>query len=222
MVEQHERSWTYQLKYAGQPAGVERLTLKPSGRGARILLEAQVDFPLPKTRQRWESDTDGAGFPRRYVERVEGGGTRVTEIEFSRDEGVVVVSQGKEDLALPYIQDFHDPLSLIFAIPQLGLEAGAMRQLAMVGGRVYVERLPDQVLALSWGEEAVQVFRLRPGLSLVYYAPSGEPLKFTQKVGEHVFEAEISQVEMTESAPEPRPKNHARKRRRRKRHATST
>lgn len=98
----------YNLRFAGQAAGEQRLTLEPLRWGSRLILEATVELPSarfgePRTRQRWESELDPTGYPRRYRERVEGREARVMEVEFLRDEGLVVVSQGKEDLAIPYV-----------------------------------------------------------------------------------------------------------------------
>lgn len=193
----------YSLRFAGQAAGEQRITLEPTRSGSRLTLEAMVELPSarfgePRTRQRWESELDPTGYPRRYRERVEGREVRVMEVEFLRDEGLVVVSQGKEDLAIPYVTELHDPLSLILAVARLDLEPGEVQRYDMVGGRVYVERLTDQTLELPWGETATRVFRLRPGLSLLYYDADGYPVRLTQKVGDHVFEAQLLQVQRQE------------------------
>jgi len=197
----------YQLKYAGMPAGEETLILEKKGEGYRMRLVADVALPLPKTRQEWESVMDARGIPLRYVERVEGRGTRVLDLEFLRDEGVVV---GK-DLVLPYVVDYHDPLSLIL---KLGRSEEATLTLPMVGGRVHATRLPDAELAFPWGKVPVKVYRLRPGVSYVYYDREGRPVKFVQKLGQHVFEAVLLEAFEGKAEPE-RPPN--RKRRRRKR-----
>lgn len=195
----------YSLKYAGHSAGEQRITLEPRRDGTRLTLEASVDLPLPKTRQRWESDIDSEGLPRRYRERVEGGGTRVMDVEFSREDGLVTVSQGKEDFAIPYLAEMYDPLSLIWAVGDLELGVGEVEVFAMVGGRAYAERLPDQNLLLPWsdGEQPVRVYRLRPGLSLLYFDADGYPVKLTQKIGEHIFEAELMQVQRIEANQRP-------------------
>jgi len=191
----------YGLRFAGGDAGEQRLTLEPTRSGSRLTLEATVELPSarfgePRTRQRWESELDPAGYPRRYRERVEGREVRVMEVEFLREEGLVVLSQGKEDLAIPYLTELHDPLSLILAVARLDLEPGGVRRYDMVGGRVYVERLADQTLELPWGETPTRVFRLRPGLSLLHYDAEGYPVRLTQKVGDHVFEAQLLQVQL--------------------------
>jgi hypothetical protein len=192
----------YSLRYAGHAAGEQRLTLEPRRDGLRVVLEANVELPLPKTRQRWESELDHQGLPRRYRERVEDHGTRVMEVAFSREDGLVVVSQGKEDLALPYLSETHDPLSLILAVGALNIEVGQVEKFALVGGRAYVERLPDQTIELGVeGQkkaQSVRVYRLRPGLSLLYFDQEGYPVRLTQKVGEHVFEADLIEVQRLE------------------------
>ncbi len=197
------QSLRYSLRYAGHPAGEQRLTLEPRRDGLRLTLEANVELPPPKTRQRWESEVDREGLPRRYRERVEGNGARVMEVDFSREDGLVTVSQGKDDFAIPYLAEMYDPLSLILAVGRLNLEVGAIEKFALVGGRAYVERLPDQNLEIiSSGEKAersVRVYRLRPGLSLLYFDEDGYPVRLTQKVGEHVFEAELTQVQRLEA-----------------------
>jgi hypothetical protein len=208
------QSLRFVLRYAGQPAGEQRLTLEPMGRGSKAVLEAQVELPPPRTRQRWESDLDLRGFPRRYVERVEGNGGGVMEVDFSREEGLVVVSQGKDDFAIPYVSDLHDPLSLMLAISRLELEVGEVAQFGLVGGRAYAERLPDQTLSLPWGERLVRVYRLRPGLSLLYFDMEGHPVRLTQKVGDHVFEAELLAIEALPKAKEGQPGRRRRRRRR--------
>lgn len=117
----------YALTYAGMPAGEQTLTLERKGRGLRMRLLADVRLPLPRTRQEWISEMDASGLPLRYSERVEGRETRVFDLEFLRSEGVVV---GK-DVVLPYIVDYHDPLSLILALSHFQGEA---RTLHLVGG----------------------------------------------------------------------------------------
>lgn len=197
------QSLRYSLRYAGHAAGEQRLILEPRLGGLRLTLEAQVELPLPKTRQRWESELDPEGLPRKYRERVEGGGSRVMEVEFSREDGLVTVSQGKEDFAIPYLTNMYDPLSLILAVGELDLEVGEVETFRMVGGRAYVERLPDQSLKLAGEaeEKPVRVYRLRPGLSLLYFDEDDYPVRLTQKVGEHIFEAELVGVQRVESGP---------------------
>ncbi|PZA07834.1 MULTISPECIES: DUF3108 domain-containing protein [unclassified Meiothermus] len=213
----------YSLRFAGQAAGEQRLTLEPLRSGSRLILEATVELPSarfgePHTRQRWESELDPTGYPRRYRERVEGREARVMEVQFLRDEGLVVVSQGKEDLAIPYVSELHDPLSLILAVARLEIAPGEVRRYGMVGGRVYVERLADQTLELPWGQTSARVFRLRPGLSLLYYDADGYPVRMTQKVGDHVFEAQLLQVQRERpSQPENQEEPRRRQRRRRRR-----
>lgn len=198
------QSLRYTLKYAGHAAGEQRLLLEPRRDGLKLTLEAQVELPLPKTRQRWESEMDSEGLPRKYRERVEGNGARVMEVEFSKEDGLVTVSQGKEDFAIPYLAEMHDPLSLILAMGELQMEVGEVEMFPMVGGRAYAERMPDQALKLPWREEEqnVRVYRLRPGLSLLYFDPEGYPVRLTQKVGEHIFEAELQQVQRLERGKE--------------------
>jgi hypothetical protein len=191
----------YSLKYSGHPAGAQTLSMMPVAGGSRLVLEAQVELPLPKTRQRWESDIDEDGLPRRYLERVEGGGNRLLQMEFSKSDGLVVVSQGKEDVAVPYLAEMYDPLSLLLAVTQLELEVGEVEMFPMVGGRAYAERLPDQTVALPYGEQLLRVYRLRPGLSLIYLDADSYPVRLTQKVGEHVFEAELQKIERIDSLP---------------------
>lgn len=197
------QSLRYTLKYAGHPAGEQRLTLEPYRDGLRLTLEANVELPLPKTRQRWESEVGREGLPRRYRERVEGGGARVMEVEFSHEDGLVTVSQGKDDFAIPYLAQMYDPLSLILAVGELKIEVGEVKKFALVGGRAYAERLLDQSMeVVSSGqrvERNVRVYRLRPGLSLLYFDEEGYPVRLTQKVGEHVFEAELIQVQRLEA-----------------------
>jgi hypothetical protein len=193
----------YSLKYSGHPAGTQTLSMMPVAKGSRLVLEAQVDMPSPKTRQRWESDIGEDGLPRRYLERVEGGGNRLLEMTFSKSDGLVLVSQGKEDVAVPYLAEMYDPLSLLLAVTQLELEPGEVEMFPMVGGRAYAERLPDQTIALPYGEQLVRVYRLRPGLSLIYLDADNYPVRLTQKVGDQVFEAELQKVERIDGLPSP-------------------
>ncbi|MDX2004958.1 MAG: DUF3108 domain-containing protein [Meiothermus sp.] len=185
----------YRLTYGGHSAGEQRLTLEPRREGMRLTLEASVEMPQPRTRQRWESELDKEGVPRRYRERVEGGGSRLMEVEFSKADGLVSVRQGREEFSIPYLAEMHDPLSLILAVGSLSLEVGQVKMFAMVGGRAYAERLSDQTRETPEGEQSLKVYRLRPGLSLLYFDPEGYPVRLTQKVGEHVFEAELEQIQ---------------------------
>ncbi len=204
-------SLRYKLTYAGRPAGEEALVLEAVRHGLRLTLTAEVTLPLPKTRQRWVSEMDPAGLPRRFVERVEGREARVFEVEFLREEGVVV-GRGQGDVVLPYVVDYHDPLSLIYALSRF---EGEYAMFHMVGGRAYAERLPDETLEMPWGAVAARVFRLRPGIGLVYFDSEGIPLRFTQRLGGHVFEARLERFER--ETPEPKPKGRRGRRRRRRR-----
>lgn len=196
----------YTLRYAGHPAGEQRLTIEPRRDGLRVVLEASVELPLPKTRQRWESELNPEGLPRRYRERVESNGARVMEVEFSTEDGLVTVSQGKDDFAIPYLTPMHDPLSLILAVGGLDIAVGQVERFTLVGGRAYVERLPDQTLETGGAEaQSVRVYRLRPGLSLLYFNQEGYPVRLTQKVGEHVFEADLVQVQQLEAGRRSQP-----------------
>lgn len=100
---------------------------------------------------------------------------------------------------------------------RLELDLGEVKRYGMVGGRVYVERLADQTLELPWGPTPVRVFRLRPGLTLLYYDADGYPVRLTQKVGDHVFEAQLLQVQRQEGQPQPENREGSRQRRRRRR-----
>jgi hypothetical protein len=215
----------YQLSFAGQPAGSQKLRLEPGRRGLRLLLEAQVDLPAPRTRQRWESQLGEEGSSRRYLERIEGREARSLEMEFLPRDGVVNVSQGRESFAVPYLTPLYDPLALLWAVCGLEMAVGEARRFEMVGGRAYVERIPDQELLLQGEVQPVRVFRLRPGMSLVYVDADGVPVRLSQKVGERVFEASLVRLEREEVRearsqaaidPEGRPASSGRRRRRRR------
>ena len=201
----------YALSYAGRPAGTQTIRFERRREGYLLQLMAEVSLPLPATRQIWTSETDTEGFPLHFTERVEGRDTRVFEVEFLREEGVVI-SRGAENLVLPYIVDYHDPLSLLFALPK---QTETWGMYPMVGGRAYAERLPDE--RISGEESPAHVFRLRPGLSLLYYTPEGMPLKLTQQVGGHVFEARWTRSKTVPSEPQAPTKSRSARRRRRHR-----
>ncbi len=198
----------YDLSYAGRPAGEEELIFEPTREGYRMRLYAEVALPLPKTRQEWTSVMDERGLPLRYTERVEGRGTRVFDLEFLRDEGVVV---GK-DLVLPYVTDYHDPLSLILALSRF---EGEVLTLPMVGGRVHAKRLPDQELEFPWGAVKTRVFRLRPGVSVIHFDAEGRPVRFAQRLGQYVFEARLREAFEYEPQKEKEKKRPRRRRRKR-------
>jgi len=187
-----ERPATYLYRYffAGEPAGEGRLEVRPQEEGVKATLTAEVSLPLPKTRQRWQTETDREGFSRYFAERVEAREARVFTVERLEEEGVILVSQGKESLALPYLAPYHDPLSLLLALSRLELIPGDVARFPMPGGRAYVERLPD----LEVEGRVRQHFRLRPGLSLVQLE-EGIPVRIAQQVGDHVFEALLEGVE---------------------------
>ena len=193
-----ERPTTYRYRYffAGEPVGEGRLEVRPHEGGARGVLQAEVSLPL-KTRQRWQTETDRQGFSRYFAERVEGREVRVFTVERLEGEGVVLVTQGKESLALPYLAPYHDPLSLLLFLPRLALEPGEVARFPMPGGRAYVERLPD----LEVEGRVHRHFRLRPGLSLVELE-EGVPGRIAQQVGDHVFEAVLEGVEAREPEAE--------------------
>ncbi|GLV46851.1 hypothetical protein TJA_00300 [Thermus sp. LT1-2-5] len=180
----------YHYFFAGEPAGEGRLEVRPGEEGTRAVLTAELALPLPKTRLRWQTETDPEGFSRYFAERVEGREARVFTVERLEEEGLVLVSQGKESLALPYLTPYHDPLSLLLYLPRLSLLPGEVARFPLPGGRAYVERLAD----LEAEGRLRQHFRLRPGLSLVQLE-EGLPVRLAQQVGEHVFEAVLEGVE---------------------------
>lgn len=190
-----KRPATYRYRYlfAGEPAGEGRLEVRPQVLGVRATLVAEVELPLPRVRQRWQTETDAEGFSRYFAERVEGREARVFVVERLEEEGVVLVTQGRESLALPFVMPYHDPLSLLLALPRLALLPGEVVRFPMPGGRVYVERLSD----LEAEGRLRQQYRLRPGLTVVQL--EGElPVRLAQQVEGHVFEAVL------EGAEEPR------------------
>ncbi|WP_243027261.1 hypothetical protein [Thermus albus] len=182
--------YVYRYFFAGEEAGEGRLEIRPLEAGVKATLTAEVNLPLPKTRQRWQTETDAEGFSQYFAERVEGRESRVFTVERLEEEGVVLVSQGKESLAFPFVAPYHDPLSLLLALPGLALEPGDVARFPMPGGRVYVERLSD----LEVGGRPRQHYRLRPGLTLVQLE-EGLPVRIAQQVGDHVFEAVLQGVE---------------------------
>ena len=194
----------YQLSFAGQPAGSQKLRVEPGRRGLRLLLEAQVDLPAPRTRQRWESQLGEEGSSRRYLERIEGRDARSLEMEFLPREGVVTVSQGRESFSIPYLTPLYDPLARLWAGCGLEMGVGEARRFEMVGGRAYVERIPDQELLLQGQAQPVRVFRLRPGISLVHVDSAGIPVRLSQKVGDKVFEANLIRLDREEARSEAR------------------
>lgn len=183
-------TYLYRYRFAGEEAGEGRLEVRPQGEGVKATLVAEVNLPLSRTRQRWLTETDREGFSRYFSERVEAREARAFTVERLEEEGVVLVTQGKESLALPYLAPYHDPLSLLLALPRLALEPGEVARFPMPGGRAYVERLPD--LEVEGRPRAH--YRLRPGLTLVQLE-EGLPVRLAQQVGDHVFEAVLEGVE---------------------------
>ncbi|RTH05804.1 hypothetical protein CSW47_04350 [Thermus scotoductus] len=187
----HPAVYVYRYFFAGEEAGEGRLEVRPQPEGGmKATLTAEVNLPLPKTRQRWQTETDAEGFSLYFAERVEGRESRVFTVERLEEEGVVLVTQGKESVAFPLLSPYHDPLSLILALPRLDLAPGEVVRFAMPGGRVYVERLPD----LEVEGRVRRHLRLRPGLTLVQ-VEEGLPVRMAQQVGDHVFEAVLEGVE---------------------------
>ncbi|MFN4071162.1 MAG: hypothetical protein ACK4HT_06325 [Thermus caldifontis] len=190
--------YVYRYFFAGEEAGEGRLEVRPLEAGVKATLTAEVNLPLPKTRQRWQTETDAEGFSQYFAERVEGRESRVFTVERLEEEGVVLVTQGKESLAFPFVAPYHDPLSLLLALPGLALEPGDVARFSMPGGRVYVERLADLHISpagLTGEERRVRRhYRLRPGLTLVQLE-EGLPVRIAQQVGDHVFEGVLEGVE---------------------------
>lgn len=188
---EHPAVYVYRYFFAGEEAGEGRLEVRPlPGGGVKATLTAEVNLPLPKTRQRWQTETDAEGFSLYFAERVEGRESRVFTVERLEEEGVVLVTQGKESVALPFVAPYHDPLSLLLALPRLALEPGGVARFPMPGGRVYVERLAD----LEVNGRMRRHYRLRPGLTLVELE-EGLPARMAQQVQDHVFEAVLEGVE---------------------------
>ena len=127
--------YRYAYHYAGRPVGEGRLEVERRRGGVRASLQAEFLPPLPPGRQRWQTELDAEGFSLRFQERVEGKEVRVFAVERLEEEGVVLVSQGKESLAYPYLAPYHDPLSLFLALPGLALEPGEVVRFPMPGGR---------------------------------------------------------------------------------------
>jgi len=199
----------YKLSYAGREAGEQQLRFENTRTGQRLVLTASVSLPLPRTKQRWVSEMDPRGIPYKFRERVEGRQNRVYEVEFLRDDGVVV-TRGEPEFVLPYVVDYHDPLSLILA---LGRAKDEVLTLPLLGGHVHAERVGEETLALPWGSVQARSWRLRPGVSLIYYDDEGYPLKFSQQVGGHVFEAGLTEI-VHQPEPEAQPEKKKKSRRR--------
>jgi hypothetical protein len=197
----------YRLSYAGREAGEQQLRFEKTGRGLRMTLTAEVALPLPRTKQRWVREMDERGVPLKFSERVEGRQNKVYEVEFLREDGVIVTT-GEPEFLLPYTTDYHDPLSLILA---LGRAEEDVVTLPLVGGRVHAERVRREPLETPWGPVEASAWRLRPGISLIYYDPEGYPLKFSQQVGGHVFESDLQEV-VHQPEPEEKPKKKSRRR----------
>ncbi|AEV16545.1 hypothetical protein TCCBUS3UF1_15040 [Thermus sp. CCB_US3_UF1] len=187
---EHPATYRYRYFFAGEAAGEGRLEVRPQGKGVRAVLTAEVHLPLPKTRQRWQTETDPEGYSLYFSERVEAREARLFTVERLEVEGVVLVTQGKESLALPYLTPYHDPLSLLLFLPRLELLPGEVARFPMPGGRAYVERLSD----LEVEGRLRRHYRLRPGLTLVQLEED-LPVRLAQQVGDHVFEAVLEGVE---------------------------
>lgn len=174
----------YRFLHAGEPAGEGRLEVLPGREGVKATFQAELLLPLPRTKVRLTTETDPEGFSRYFSERVEGREARVFTVERLEEEGLVLVSQGKESLAYPYLAPYHDALSLLLALSHLELLPGEVARFALPGGRVYVERLPD----LEAQGRPLRQYRLRPGLTLVQ-VEEDRVVRVAQQVGDHVFEA---------------------------------
>ncbi|GAA6733409.1 hypothetical protein YIM1640_04820 [Thermus oshimai] len=174
----------YRFFHAGEPAGEGRLEVMPGREGVKATFQAELLLPLPRTKVRLSTETDLEGFSRYFSERVEGREARVFTVERLEGEGLVMVSQGKESLAYPYLAPYHDALSLLLALPHLDLLPGEVARFALPGGRAYVERLPD----LEAEGRPLRQYRLRPGLTLVQ-VEGDRVVRVAQQVGDHVFEA---------------------------------
>lgn len=199
---------TYELSLNSQWVGEQVITVENFHDTSRLVLEARVDLPAFHGLQRWESEVDASGVPLRYTERIEGGGTRMLRVEFSRKEGLILIAQGQEEIALPYLTETYDPLSLLFAIVPRQLAVGETARFPLFDGRAYAERLPDR--KAHWGEQemSVQAYRLRPGLSLLFYDEEGRPVEIRQRLGDSVIRAGIKKIERF--VPEHRTRRRAR------------
>lgn len=173
--------YTYALLYRGEEAGEARLKVE----GSKASLEAQLLYPL-RVEERWRTEWDPEGFSLYFSERVEGREARLFTVERLPEEGLVLVSQGKETLALPDLTPYHDPLSLLLALPGLDLPPGGVVAFPMPGGRVYVEALE--------AEEGRRRYRLRPGLTLAE-VEEGLLVGVVQRLEGHLVEMRLKGVE---------------------------
>jgi hypothetical protein len=147
--------------------------------------------------------------------------TRVFELEFSEQQGLVIATRGRERAEVPYFLPFRDPLSMLHEIRFLSSDQELVR-IPMLGKDVQA-RLVDVVeLETVFGPRQARAYLLHPGRSYVYVdtKPPHVILRLTQRLDEHLVDATLvrtaQEAEMTawSVAPEKRGKRRRRSRRR--------
>lgn len=148
------------LRLHGQYAGMQSWHIRPE-KGA-VTVRVQTDFggTLPKLRLHQTSRLH----PRTLalLSYTEGEGSRRSGLELTLDHraGEVRLRQRGEEVSGPLVTDYLDPISLLLWLREWQAEPHEQRRLRLLGGPVYAQRLPDELL--EDGRPA-EVLLLRPG-----------------------------------------------------------
>lgn len=153
-------TFAFALSLGGRPAGEQTWQVTPEKHAWVARVQTDFGGVLPDLRRVQTSRLH----PRHLTSLgyAEGDGRRATfETLIDRKAGLVTVRQGRDEASRPLVTDLHDPVSLVLWLRGLGEEDRA--EVFLVGARVHVRRLPDDVV----NGVPVRTFELRPGGAVV-------------------------------------------------------
>ena len=211
----------YRLNLYGKAVGTHTLRTQQGKRGvvleARMALQGALGQKTITQTSQLNPALESLRFTEETQERSE---TRLFEVTFDRERGVVRLTQSKgnsKDTAEePYMLPYRDPLGLLHALR----ERPERLRVPMLGKEVVAERLAEVPLETALGERRAHPYVLQPGPCYVYVdaAPPHLILRLTQRFEGGLLDAFLIKVaqEDTSIQEEPRPPKRSRRRRRRR------
>ncbi len=212
---------SYRLNLYGKAVGTHTLRTQPGKQEvrleARLALQGSLGQKTITQTSQLNTSLESMRFTEETQERSE---TRIFEVTFDVERGVVRASQskgGKNDVAeVPYTLPYRDPLGLLHALRELPERL----RLPLLGKDVVAERLTPISLETALGERRAYPYVLYPGPNYLYIdaAPPHLILRFTQRFEGGLLDAFLMKVAQEDTAiqEDTRPSKRSRRRRRRR------
>lgn len=212
-------AFTLTLTLGGRYAGEQSWAIHPER--SAVVARVQTDFGgvLPEIRRVQTSRLH----PRQHTSlgyaEGDGRGRASFEVGFDRRAGLVTLRQGRDEASAPLTTDYQDPVSLLLwlraqvaqSTPQ---DAGDLvtperTHAQLTGGRVLIQRLPDQEIAGA----VCSGFYLRPGSAYVFVeqAAPWRLMRLIQPTDFGPVEANVSAAPGRRAAPAGAPERRRRR-----------